>query len=408
MKERTKKLIAILLMLVVGMICIYIFGKRLYFSVDERISTSVLITSMSGAMIGIVLILLSICMLISAVINKSFGKITFIVGVIFAVLILFTGINLGKKIKSVLSVKKVCGGLYSMEYAGNVKTDELLKTDIRSLPEMVKWIRKAEFYNLPFTIDEKNIGCAAYIAKTPEGKVIMGRNFDYDETDTLMVHITLKDGYESYAMADLRILGVGSNGNLLHPESMLGKAVMLVEPYGVTDGFNEAGLGAAILELPIGETHMNTDKHDLFIYCAVRALLDKCATVDEALTLLENQDIHTWNGVSYHLFVADKTGRSVVVEWLDERMHVNELNAATNSVLTEGAYFDQGSPDGRYKILHDTLEEHGEVLTMDDAKNLLKVTSQSNTEWSCIYNLSDFNFDVFMDINFDEKIHFPR
>ncbi len=32
---------------------------------------------------------------------------------------------------------------------------------------------------------------------------------------------------------------------------------MLAAPYCVTDGINEAGFGAAILELEMGETHMD-------------------------------------------------------------------------------------------------------------------------------------------------------
>ena len=41
------------------------------------------------------------------------------------------------------------------------------------------------------------------------------------------------------------------------PDSKEGKALMLVAPYYVTDGINEAGFGAAILELEMGETHMD-------------------------------------------------------------------------------------------------------------------------------------------------------
>lgn len=345
---------------------------------------------------------------IAAKIFKVIRRVVLIVLIVILLLLLVGGIILHNKIKSVLSIKKVSDGLYSMEYAGDLKTDELLKTDIHSIPEMIEWVRKEEFYNLPFSIDEDNIGCAAFATKTPEGNVLMGRNFDFNETDTLMVHVKPKDGYESYALADLKVLGVGRNGGLISPDYVIGKAIMLVAPYGVCDGINEAGLGTAILELEIGETHMNTDKHDICMYNVIRVLLDKCATVDEALELLGNQDIHTGLGASYHLFIEDKTGRSVVVEWLDDKMCVNELNAATNSVLTKGVHYNDGSPDGRYGILQDKLEKSGGILTKEDAKNLLKDVLQDNTEWSCVYDLTDFSFDVYMDTNYEKAIHFPR
>jgi hypothetical protein len=40
-------------------------------------------------------------------------------------------------------------------------------------------------------------------------------------------------------------------------DSKEGKALMLSAPYCVTDGINEACFGAAILELGMGETHMD-------------------------------------------------------------------------------------------------------------------------------------------------------
>ena len=77
----------------------------------------------------------------------------------------------------------------------------------------------------------------------------MGRNFDFGETDTLMIHTKPKNGYESYALADLKVFGVGRSKGMIQPDSLPGRAIMLVAPYGVVDGIIEAGLGAAILEL---------------------------------------------------------------------------------------------------------------------------------------------------------------
>jgi hypothetical protein len=233
----------------------------------------------------------------------------------------------------------------------------------------------------------------------------MGRNFDFGETDTLMIHTKPKNGYESYALADLKVFGVGRSKGMIQPDSVPGKVIMLIAPYGVVDGINEAGLGAAVLELEIGETHMNTDKHDLCMYNAVRVLLDKCATVDEALTLLADQDIHTSTGVSYHLFIADKTGRSAVVEWLNEEMCVNELNAATNSVLTKGRYYNRGA-DKRLPEIRKELSGNNGILTKDQVKDLLSAVAQNNTEWSCVYDLSDFSFDVYMDKDYMYAYHF--
>ncbi|MCR5122177.1 MAG: linear amide C-N hydrolase [Ruminococcus sp.] len=397
MIKRTKKFIAvpILLLFAAGAICLGIFalgsfsGKAVCFA------------------LGGLLVIAAICMLISAISDRSFGKISLIAGAILCIPPLAAGIIFFNKIRSVLSIRQVGSGLYSMEYADILKTDKLLDTDIHSVSEMIEWLRKEEFCDLPFSIDEKRIGCAAFAAKTPEGNVLMGRNLDYDTTDTVMIHTAPKNGYASYAMADLAVLGVGSSGGMIPPDSAIGKILMLAAPYGVVDGINEKGLGAAILALEMSESHMNTDKHDLSIYTAIRVLLDKCATVDEALTLLAERDIHTGLGVSYHLFIEDKTGRSVAVEWLDGEMCVNELNAATNSVLTPGKYYDFDA-DERLPAINAELSGHNGILTKDEARDLLKNVSQSNTEWSCVYDLTECSFDVYMDKDFDNAIHFPQ
>ena len=358
--------------------------------------------------IGGLLAFAAICMLIAAIFDKSFGKVSLAVGLILGIPILVLGIIFRSKIMTVLSVREVKNGLYFMEFADTVETDKLLAEDIHSISELIQWVRKEEFCNLPFSYDEQNIGCSAFLAKTPEGDVLMSRNFDYPETDAVLVHSAPKGGYASYAMADLQVLGIRNRDGFTSPDSVLGKILMLAAPYCVEDGINEAGLSAAILELDIGETHMNTEKHDLLIYTAVRVLLDKCATVDEAVKLLADRDIHSGIGATSHLFIADKTGRSVVVEWLDDEMYVNELDAATNSVVTEGPHYDRGA-DERLPAIKAGLSEHNGILTKEQAKELISAAAQKDyTEWSCVYDLTNYSFDVYMDEDFENPIHFPQ
>ena len=48
---------------------------------------------------------------------------------------------------------------------------------------------------------------------------------------------------------------------------------------------------------------------------AVRLLLDRAATVDEALDLLARYDMHHAIGSAFHFHIADASGTSAVVEW---------------------------------------------------------------------------------------------
>ena len=47
-----------------------------------------------------------------------------------------------------------------------------------------------------------------------------------------------------------------------------------------------AGLCVCTLQLDIGEINQDKGKPDLYVYTAIRVLLDRCASVDEALKLL--------------------------------------------------------------------------------------------------------------------------
>lgn len=145
----------------------------------------------------------------------------------------------------------------------------------------------------------------------------------------------------------------------------------------------------------------------MLIYSAIRVLLNQCANVDEAVALLEEYDIHTDLKVMYHLQIADSSGRAVVVEWFDNQMVANELNAATNSVLTPGEHFDEGKPDDRLSMMQNTLKRNNNILSEEEARDLLKAVSKEDfTQWSCVYNLDRFEVTVYMDTYFDKGYSF--
>lgn len=245
---------------------------------------------------------------------------------------------------------------------------------------------------------------ATFKVNTPDGEVLVDGNFDYPETDTLMIYSAPKNGYASYSMADLEVMGIRPKHGSTDPDSLVGRFMMLAAPYVACDGVNEAGLGVSTLELEIGEIHQDTGKPSLYIYTAIRVILDRCATVDEALTLLGSYDIHSHAGVRQHLFIADRSGRSVVVEWLDDKMYVNELDAVTNSVVTPGEHYDECA-DWRLPVITAGLSENNGILMKEQARDLLGAV-KNNTEWSCVYDLNDFSVDLYVDEDYSKAYHY--
>ena len=86
-------------------------------------------------------------------------------------------------------------------------------------------------------------------------------------------------------------------------------------------------------------------------------------------------------------------------------MYVNELNAVTNSVLTPGDRFGEGS-DWRLGVLTDGLAENGNVLTPEQARDLLKAVSVSDTEWSVVYDLDRYSADIYLDTDYSYSYHY--
>ncbi|MGN0604165.1 MAG: carcinine hydrolase/isopenicillin-N N-acyltransferase family protein [Oscillospiraceae bacterium] len=137
------------------------------------------------------------------------------------------------------------------------------------------------------------------------------------------------------------------------------------------------------------------------MFTALRALLDKCATVDEAIEFLDAYDVHSDLGNSYHLFVTDRSGGYAVIEWLDEEMIVNRIPAVTNTVVTPGEHYGKGQADDRFDKIMDALSS-ADSFTADEAMDILELAKQDNlTEWSCVYDLDDFSVDICLDVNYD-------
>ena len=90
--------------------------------------------------------------------------------------------------------------------------------------------------------------------------------------------------------------------------------------YAPLDGMNEKGLAVSVNMIQdAASINQSTDKPDLTTTTAVRLLLNKAASVDEALVLLQQYDLHGSMGMMVHFALADTTGRGVVVEYIDMR-----------------------------------------------------------------------------------------
>ncbi len=321
------------------------------------------------------------------------------------------------EIATIASIKKVNDyPFYTMTYAGDYGIDEFLEQGGASNDaELIEFVIQHLMKGLPITIELPDLACSTFNAVTPEGDDIFGRNFDLSYSPSMLVRTDPENGYASISMVNLGFLGYGEDKL---PDSPTSSITALAAPYAPLDGMNEAGLAVGVLLIDTDPTNQQTDRVDITTTTAIRLMLDKCATVDEAIALLEQYDMHSSANSCYHFQIADASGRTVVVEYIDDELSVLEADdattagaavegrtymAATNFLLTPGDY-DFGGGQDRYEIVMSGLTSADGVVSEDEAMGLLAACAQephlnsrgeeSATQWSVVYNLDDLTATI--------------
>lgn len=161
------------------------------------------------------------------------------------------------------------------------------------------------------------------------------------------------------------------------PDDLVGKIYLLAAPYLPVDGMNERGLAINVNTVNGGDfVNQETDKVDLMTTTLIRLVLDKARNVDEALELIRGYDLHDSVGGPYHFQIADKTGRSVIVEYYDNEMRVfgddRGFQVMTNH-LVGGDLIDEDFLDSysRYDMIEKELTGKSGVMSTSEAFDLL-------------------------------------
>ena len=236
-------------------------------------------------------------------------------------------------------------------------------------------------------------GCSTISVENTEGGYYFGRNFDWNKCDAMMVASYPSDGYASFSTVNVDFVrqGTGFASRFLSDEVLTAAAL-----YAPLDGMNEKGLCVSVNMIQDNDTiSQNTEKPDITTTTAIRLLLNRAADADEAVELLGQYDFHASMGYMVHLAIADSTGRSVAVEYINNEMNVIETPILTNFYLSEGEKNGIGTSQShtRFEILEQTLEESA---TMDSGqmRDALSSVSKGNfgefesTEWSVVFDQS--------------------
>ena len=262
-----------------------------------------------------------------------------VIVLILAVVALGAWRMFGTFVTAARSIHKLRSGVYVMEYRGDYGFDKFLAqggaADDSAVADYLIGFLSGGFYRKAGNeIKPGDYGCSTVCVKAKNGDVYFGRNFDWEKGRAMIVHTVPENGYESLSTCCLDFLGFGDD---YQPDGSMPERIQtLAAIYVPLDGMNEKGL--MIADLMAGdkeETHQKTDKPDLTTTTAIRLLLDRAANVDEAVELLKQYDMNSSIGAAHHFAIADKSGKSVVVEYVNGEMLVAETNVVTNHYLAD-------------------------------------------------------------------------
>ena len=321
------------------------------------------------------------------------------------------------------------GAVYQINFSGDYSFDEFLSQGGASNDaELISFVTRSITKGIiPMHIKTSSIACSAFTADTQSGDRVFGRNYDFSATNTAIVYTNPGEGrHASYSTIDLSFLGLDADKDV---ETISQKILTLAAPYVPLDGINDAGVACGIFMSYQGEgkgtpTDTQTDRPDITSTTLLRLILDYADSVEDAVALAQQYDLHDSASSCFHYMVADSTGRSAILEWVGTdadhdtdgaqrqlNVHWNDTDAlsdsadwqvVTNFIKTPG-YYDGTSAEmkglDRYEHLAAALREtDGIVADKNAAMDLLASVgrrtwdnddSNSNTVHSVVYDLTD-------------------
>ena len=251
---------------------------------------------------------------------------------------------------------------------------------------------------------ESTWGCSLFAVFADPERMYFGRNFDWEFSPGLLLFTYPPDGYASVSMVDIDYLGFGDDLAFGLTDLPLSEREGLLDaPYLPFDGMNQAGLAVGMAAVPDGGMVDDPSKETIDSLMVIRKILDDAATVDEAVGIIEEYNIDMGSGPPLHYLIAERSGRSVLVEFYQGEMVVipnsYPWQQATNFLLSEISP-DLSANCWRFDWITERLEEKGGILSGDEAMNLLEDVAQDSTQWSVIYGFGEGEVEIVMGGNY--------
>lgn len=254
-------------------------------------------------------------------------------------------------------------------------------------------------------------GCSTIQTQNEQGEILFGRNFDWVNSQALILLSKPEDAYASISTVNLDFIQSTTSFPFDQlPDDVIARAAL----YAPLDGMNEKGLAVSVNMIQDSEVIAQSGQsQNLTTTTAIRMLLNKAADVDEAIKLLQEYNLHSSMNMMIHFAIVDASGRSVVVEYVNNEMSVIDTPVVTNFYFAEGDKQNIGTAQSheRYEQLMKQLDEN-ETMDMHQVRDALDSVSKDNygefesTEWSIVYNLNTLEIHYYHRENYEKRYVF--
>lgn len=286
-------------------------------------------------------------------------------------------------------------------YYADYELDRFTDGSIRSVSDMPAFFSTL-YANLgyPATIDPRRVeplpgdavGCSAFAGNSPDGSRVVGKNLDWRWDPILLLRTTPPNGYRSLTIVDLSLCDIFGLGRSPY--------ALLTAPYVPFDGMNERGLTVSILSVQsAAEYPTSPGKMPVGDFNIVRILLDRCATVDEAIATFGKYQIVQSGPLPVHYLISDLHDHCIV-ELCCGETHVlrPERYACVTNFLHACKPERETTEDlcERYRLMERFLQTGSGVFSIERAKELLSQVavfqdgySLPSTIWSVVFTPDD-------------------
>lgn len=354
--------------------------------------------------------------------KKINRKVLFSIGMILMTLLILLVISIviililfWNELRSLTSLKKIDDyGMYQMTYYGDYGFNDFLEVGATSDADIEAFVTSRLLKGLPIDLGVTGAGCTAFVTKNDSGEILFGRNFDFSYAPSLQLFTNPKNGYASVSTVNLTFAGY-SEDNLPNGFNF-NSFLTLAAPFLPFDGMNEKGVAIALLAVPEAQPPYNVDNVTLNTTTAIRLVLDKAATTDEAVELLKQYNIYFSGDVTCHYLISDANGHSVIVEYYDNAVQVVETDEdymiASNFIAYNNLNIGEGFTEfERYDKVLTAIEKNSGMLDEYKAVELLAEIGIMSGEtdklqWSVLYNLTTGDGQIFANRKSDNITYF--